>query len=288
MGTAPYEPWLTCATVGSSGQRARTSGQSSPHSGLASTSDVVEGSAGMMATLWSTDSQPSTGSWPAAGRRRALVAVAAVRRTDLGRAALVAARGPAWQPPPRPPPSRPTTRAGSPTSATPARWWSSRRRDWSSSRAVLRTWERDPAAAAGSWSASRCRPGWGATASSSRTGGGRTPGTSPAGTFAVVSAFGNGPDPGTALRLPGGRPQRLVDLRPAGPEDLQRAPAPPGGHRALAAGAGPRTCRATARSTGTRQCSASTCRPACTGRRTASGWPTSPRTPGWAAGSSCT
>ena len=42
-------------------------------------------------------------------------------------------------------------------------------------------------------------------------------GTSPAGTFAVVSALRQRPRPGHGAGLPGGRPQRLVDLRPAGP-----------------------------------------------------------------------
>ena len=71
-------------------------------------------------------------------------------------------------------------------------------RDWSSSYAVLRTWERDQA---GTWqqvgqpvSARVGRNGF-VIAEARR----QNSGTSPAGTFAIVSAFGNGPDPGTAL-----------------------------------------------------------------------------------------
>ena len=71
-------------------------------------------------------------------------------------------------------------------------------RDWSSSRAVLRTWERD---VAGAWQLVgepvRARVGRNGFVLADRRR--QNSGTSPAGTFAVVSAFGNGPDPGTAL-----------------------------------------------------------------------------------------
>lgn len=75
---------------------------------------------------------------------------------------------------------------------------------WSSSRAVLRTWQRR---VDGSWAqvgptvAARVGRRGFAPAATRR----QDSGTSPAGTFAVVSAFGNGPDPGTAL------PYRPVD-----------------------------------------------------------------------------
>ena len=47
VGTAPYDPWLRWATVGSSGHMARISGQSSPHSGLVvGPAPRVDGSAG--------------------------------------------------------------------------------------------------------------------------------------------------------------------------------------------------------------------------------------------------
>jgi L,D-peptidoglycan transpeptidase YkuD (ErfK/YbiS/YcfS/YnhG family) len=71
-------------------------------------------------------------------------------------------------------------------------------RDWSSSHAVLRTWQRDQA---GTWQlvgqpvAARVGRNGFVPADRRR----QNSGTSPAGTFAVVSAFGNGPDPGTAL-----------------------------------------------------------------------------------------
>jgi L,D-peptidoglycan transpeptidase YkuD (ErfK/YbiS/YcfS/YnhG family) len=77
-------------------------------------------------------------------------------------------------------------------------------RSWTSSRAVLRAWERD---ADGAW---RLRVG----ATAARVGRNgfvladqrrQSSGTSPAGTFAVRSAFGNGADPGTAL------PYRVAD-----------------------------------------------------------------------------
>src|SRR5207247_5611409 len=43
MGTAPNDPWLRCATVGSSGHSARTSGQSGPHSGFSVTPRTLTG-----------------------------------------------------------------------------------------------------------------------------------------------------------------------------------------------------------------------------------------------------
>jgi L,D-peptidoglycan transpeptidase YkuD (ErfK/YbiS/YcfS/YnhG family) len=71
-------------------------------------------------------------------------------------------------------------------------------RDWSSNRAVLRTWQRDPA---GTWQLVGepvpARVGRNGFVLADRRR--QNSGTSPAGTFAVVSAFGNGPDPGTAL-----------------------------------------------------------------------------------------
>jgi L,D-peptidoglycan transpeptidase YkuD (ErfK/YbiS/YcfS/YnhG family) len=71
-------------------------------------------------------------------------------------------------------------------------------RSWSSSHAVLRTWERLPE---GGWQLRgepvRARVGrHGFVPAEQRR---QNSGTSPAGTFAVVSAFGNGSDPGTAL-----------------------------------------------------------------------------------------
>ena len=113
-------------------------------------------------------------------------------------------------------------------------------------------------------------------------------GTSPAGTFAVVSSFGNGTDPGTAL------PYRTVDRNdwwPYDPRDpstynvLQPRRVPSARWR-TELGRGP--LRRTARSTASRPCWTSTCPAACTARPTGSGWPTSRRTPGSAAGSSCT
>jgi L,D-peptidoglycan transpeptidase YkuD (ErfK/YbiS/YcfS/YnhG family) len=71
-------------------------------------------------------------------------------------------------------------------------------RSWSSSHAVLRTWERR---ADGGWrqrgTAVLARVGrHGFVLAAQRR---QSSGTSPAGTFAIVSAFGNGTDPGTAL-----------------------------------------------------------------------------------------
>jgi L,D-peptidoglycan transpeptidase YkuD (ErfK/YbiS/YcfS/YnhG family) len=72
-------------------------------------------------------------------------------------------------------------------------------RDWSSSYAVLRAWERDDAA--GAWrlvgEPVQARVGRNGFVLADRRR--QNSGTSPAGTFGVVSAFGNGPDPGTAL-----------------------------------------------------------------------------------------
>jgi L,D-peptidoglycan transpeptidase YkuD (ErfK/YbiS/YcfS/YnhG family) len=71
-------------------------------------------------------------------------------------------------------------------------------RHWSSSRAVLRVWEREPA---GTWQlvgrSVRARVGRNGFVLADRRR--QNSGTSPAGTFAVVSAFGNGGDPGTPL-----------------------------------------------------------------------------------------
>jgi L,D-peptidoglycan transpeptidase YkuD (ErfK/YbiS/YcfS/YnhG family) len=71
-------------------------------------------------------------------------------------------------------------------------------RSWSSSTAVLRTWQRT---ADGGWRLSTgpvpARVGYnGFVPADERRQG---TGTSPAGTFAILSAFGNGTDPGTAL-----------------------------------------------------------------------------------------
>jgi L,D-peptidoglycan transpeptidase YkuD (ErfK/YbiS/YcfS/YnhG family) len=75
---------------------------------------------------------------------------------------------------------------------------------WSSSHAVLRLWERDEA---GAWRLRGdpvlARVGRNGFVLADRRR--QSSGTSPAGTFAIVSSFGNGPDPGTAL------PYREVD-----------------------------------------------------------------------------
>jgi L,D-peptidoglycan transpeptidase YkuD (ErfK/YbiS/YcfS/YnhG family) len=77
-------------------------------------------------------------------------------------------------------------------------------RSWDSSTAVLRAWQRT---SDGSWRLRigpvRARVGYnGFVPADERR---QSTGTSPAGTFAIVSSFGNGPDPGTAL------PYRAVD-----------------------------------------------------------------------------
>ena len=156
--------------------------------------------------------RPSTGRWPAAGRRRALVAAAA------GCAALISATGPAAAPAPAATPSAANSAvATSAVEPLPA-YHPSRlthlgeaqqvvvvsASSWTSSRAVLRAWERTPD---GGWRqvgeqvpARVGRHGF-VLAAERR----QSTGTSPAGTFAVRSAFGNGPDPGTAL------PYRPID-----------------------------------------------------------------------------
>ena len=160
-------------------------------------------------------------------------------------------------------------------------------RDWSSNRAVLRTWQRDPA---GGWQLVGepvpARVGRNGFVLADRRR--QNSGTSPAGTFAVVSAFGNGPDPGTALGY------RVVDRSdwwtydPRDPKTYNvLQPRRVATSRVAAElGGGPVGLRRAVPLRGSAR--TSTCRPACTGRPTASGWPTSPRTPGWAAGSSCT
>ena len=64
---------MRCATVCSRGQSARTCGQSSPQSGFGTSSVAVEGSAGMMASLWSSPPPPrlrlAAAGRPQAGRR---------------------------------------------------------------------------------------------------------------------------------------------------------------------------------------------------------------------------
>lgn len=179
--------------------------------------------------------RPSAGSWPAACRRRALVAAAA------GCAALISATGPAVATPAATPTAtRPAAAAAAaPPSTAPSvvaasavapsavdtsaddplpAYHPSRlthlgearqvvvvsAASWTSSRAVLRAWERTPD---GGWRqvgeqvpARVGRHGF-VLAAERR----QSTGTSPAGTFAVRSAFGNGPDPGTAL------PYRPID-----------------------------------------------------------------------------
>ena len=206
-----------------------------------------EGSAGMMATLWSSTRATHAQRPGAAGRRgrgRRAACPWSPRRRWSSRS----------RPRARPRPSRRTTRAGSRTWATPARWWSSPAR--STGRAAAPCCGPGRARrrrTRGSWSASRCAARVGRNGFVlGRPSGGRTRAPARPGTFAVVVGLRQRPRPGHGAALPGGRPERLVDLRPSGPTHLQRAAAAAGGRRRVAHEPGPRTCPATAGSTGTR------------------------------------